>query len=402
MLRLPSAVQQLELSPLSWRIHPALWPAWPRMALLASAAVCVAALTVWVLTPFIAQEWGQAPLDTALSEAQSQLARARTQAAELPGLQTRERDLNQAWASQTQNWPDAQHLPQVVQDLHRLAAQHGVRIDTFKPLPVVLQAPFVEQGVQVHLRAQHAALMDWLADMSQLRAPLRWSQWQVQAAGSDARSGTAPLTSGNPPHTTAAKVAAARAPVLPDVGVGPELSVSLRLAVLRLPTQAELALMRPAPQVAGKAAADQASPPAGPVQEAAGWRALVPASHATQQAATNPFDPQRLLDWFAQRQTDPLMPAWAQRERQREPQWLEQFALEELQLVGQMQQNGQRVALLRVQQRIHPVRVGQYVGPHAGRVLAIDAQSMTLREVYQDEGGQWQQRLVVMHIAGAS
>jgi type IV pilus assembly protein PilP len=91
--------------------------------------------------------------------------------------------------------------------------------------------------------------------------------------------------------------------------------------------------------------------------------------------------------------------AWGERqaglaapERGRDPQVLEQFPLDAMTMVGSLERQGRRTALLRVDQLLYQVQVGQYLGQHQGRVTQILEDRIALRELIPDEAGAWVER----------
>jgi type IV pilus assembly protein PilP len=80
----------------------------------------------------------------------------------------------------------------------------------------------------------------------------------------------------------------------------------------------------------------------------------------------------------------------AQKNRPRQP--LEAFALETMKLVGSVSIKGQPHALIRLDQSIYRVKVGDYMGQNMGRVVAISADEVSLRELVQDGAGAWSER----------
>ena len=76
--------------------------------------------------------------------------------------------------------------------------------------------------------------------------------------------------------------------------------------------------------------------------------------------------------------------------RQREP--LESFPLDNLKMVGNLQQGGSHVALLQADTSLFQVRVGNYVGQNFGRVLKISDSEVAIREIVQDAAGDWVER----------
>jgi len=49
--------------------------------------------------------------------------------------------------------------------------------------------------------------------------------------------------------------------------------------------------------------------------------------------------------------------------------------------------------MLRLEQRVHVLRAGDYLGPELGRVRRIDEQGLWLRELVRDASGRWSEQL---------
>lgn len=78
-------------------------------------------------------------------------------------------------------------------------------------------------------------------------------------------------------------------------------------------------------------------------------------------------------------------------DRRREP--LEAYPLESLQLVGVLTQNRKVHALVRADQNLHQVKVGNYMGQNFGLVTAISESEVTLKELVEDMNGDWVERI---------
>lgn len=76
--------------------------------------------------------------------------------------------------------------------------------------------------------------------------------------------------------------------------------------------------------------------------------------------------------------------------RRREP--LEAYPLDSMRMVGSVEREGRPTALLRVDQLLYQVKVGDYLGQNYGRVVRIDETEVALREVVQDAAGEWIER----------
>ncbi|WP_294771723.1 pilus assembly protein PilP [uncultured Rhodoferax sp.] len=80
--------------------------------------------------------------------------------------------------------------------------------------------------------------------------------------------------------------------------------------------------------------------------------------------------------------------------RRKEP--LEAFPLDTMSLVGSLIKAGQPVALVKVDNLLYQVKVGNYLGPNYGRVTKISETEITLREIVQDAAGEWIERAATL------
>ena len=76
----------------------------------------------------------------------------------------------------------------------------------------------------------------------------------------------------------------------------------------------------------------------------------------------------------------------------RRKELMEAFPLDVMTLVGTMSRAGQPVALVKIDNLLYQVRVGNYLGLNYGRVMKIDESQITLREIVQDSTGDWIER----------
>lgn len=77
-------------------------------------------------------------------------------------------------------------------------------------------------------------------------------------------------------------------------------------------------------------------------------------------------------------------------DRRREP--LEAYPLESMQMVGVLEQGRTVHALVSVNNTLHQVKVGHYMGQNFGVVTAISESEVTLRELVEDVYGDWVER----------
>ena len=82
--------------------------------------------------------------------------------------------------------------------------------------------------------------------------------------------------------------------------------------------------------------------------------------------------------------------------RRKEP--LEAFPLDTMSLVGSITKGGQQVALLKVDNLLYQIKLGNYLGQNYGRVTKISETEVTLREIVQDAVGEWIERVATLQL----
>ena len=82
-------------------------------------------------------------------------------------------------------------------------------------------------------------------------------------------------------------------------------------------------------------------------------------------------------------------------------QYLEQFKIGQLAMVGTLEQRGQRYALIRdVEEGVHRVRAGDYMGSDHGKILDINDTTVELLEIVSDGTGGWVERQRKVSLGG--
>ena len=72
---------------------------------------------------------------------------------------------------------------------------------------------------------------------------------------------------------------------------------------------------------------------------------------------------------------------------------LEAFALENLKMVGTLQQKQQVFALVKApDSSLYRVTAGNYLGQNFGRIVGITETDIKLKEIVQDSGGNWEEK----------
>ncbi len=76
--------------------------------------------------------------------------------------------------------------------------------------------------------------------------------------------------------------------------------------------------------------------------------------------------------------------------RRKEP--LEAYPLDSMALVGSLLPSGRQVALVKVDNLLYQVKVGNYLGQNYGKVTKVTETEVSLREIVQDAAGEWIER----------
>jgi type IV pilus assembly protein PilP len=112
--------------------------------------------------------------------------------------------------------------------------------------------------------------------------------------------------------------------------------------------------------------------------------------------AVEPFGVQKLTVALKQEARQPNSVLASEMNRRKEP--LEAFPLDSMSMVGSLDRNGRRYALLRVDKLIYQVKVGDHLGQNYGRITRIDETQMVLREIVQDAAGEWIERPATLQL----
>ena len=120
-----------------------------------------------------------------------------------------------------------------------------------------------------------------------------------------------------------------------------------------------------------------------------------PEPYSTAQAV-EPFSAQKLSVALKQEARQPNSVLAAELNRRKEP--LEAYPLDSMGMVGSVARRGQPFALLRVDNLLYQVKVGDYLGQNYGRITRIAETEIALREVVQDAAGEWTERPATLQL----
>jgi type IV pilus assembly protein PilP len=139
----------------------------------------------------------------------------------------------------------------------------------------------------------------------------------------------------------------------------------------------------------------QTRPRIAPISEP---KQFIPESYG-QVATIEPFSSQKLTQALKRDSTQAAANgALIAPELARRREALEAFPLDAMTLVGSMTQTGQPVALVKVENLLYQVRLGNYLGQNYGRVGKIAETEVTLREIVQDATGEWIERTATLQL----
>lgn len=112
--------------------------------------------------------------------------------------------------------------------------------------------------------------------------------------------------------------------------------------------------------------------------------------------AVEPFSSQKLTVALKQEARQPNSILSAELSRRKEP--LEAYPLDGMSMVGSLSRQGAPYALLRADNLLYQVKVGDYLGQNYGRITRIGETEITLREIVQDAAGEWIERPATLQL----
>lgn len=107
-------------------------------------------------------------------------------------------------------------------------------------------------------------------------------------------------------------------------------------------------------------------------------------------SGVDPFSNQKLTVALKQEARQPNSMLAAEINRRKEA--LEAYPLDSMSMVGSVVKQGRQYALLRVDNLLYQVKVGDYLGQNYGKITKISETEIALREIVQDAAGEWIER----------
>jgi type IV pilus assembly protein PilP len=118
-------------------------------------------------------------------------------------------------------------------------------------------------------------------------------------------------------------------------------------------------------------------------------KTFIPFAYGVREA-TDPFDPNKLLAELARAAAsdNPLRP-----DAERRKEFLESFPVDSMKMVGIINKAGISYGLLQIDRNVYQVKAGQRLGQNFGQVTGVSEAAISLKEVVQDAGGEWVERM---------
>ena len=113
-------------------------------------------------------------------------------------------------------------------------------------------------------------------------------------------------------------------------------------------------------------------------------------------SGVEPFSTQKLTVALKQEARQPNSLLAAEINRRKEP--LEAYPLDSMIMVGSVSKQGRPYALLRVDNLLYQVKVGDYLGQNYGKITKISETDISLREIVQDAAGEWIERTSALQL----
>ncbi|MDM4767725.1 pilus assembly protein PilP [Pelomonas sp. SE-A7] len=110
----------------------------------------------------------------------------------------------------------------------------------------------------------------------------------------------------------------------------------------------------------------------------------------------DPYSTQKLSVAVKQEASQPNSLLAAELNRRREP--LEAYPLDSMSMVGSLTRQERRYALVKVDNLLYQVKVGDYLGQNFGLVKQISETAITLRELVQDATGDQVERITTLQL----
>lgn len=119
-------------------------------------------------------------------------------------------------------------------------------------------------------------------------------------------------------------------------------------------------------------------------------------------ALIDPFDQQKMILAAARQAQSRASTSSIRPDLDRRREMLEGYPLDQLKMVGTLQQSGTQVALIDAAGQTFMVRRGNYMGQNFGLVTQISETDVDVKEIVQDAAGEWIERPTKLELQEAA
>lgn len=105
--------------------------------------------------------------------------------------------------------------------------------------------------------------------------------------------------------------------------------------------------------------------------------------------ATDPFNNAKVNALAEESKKSPKAASGPRPDLSRRKEVLESFPIENLRMVGAIQQKGAFFAIIKADANLHRVKVGNYLGQNYGKITNISETEVTLQEMIEDGSGEY-------------
>jgi type IV pilus assembly protein PilP len=119
-------------------------------------------------------------------------------------------------------------------------------------------------------------------------------------------------------------------------------------------------------------------------------------------ALTEPFSSQKLVQAIKNDAKGEGNSELIAKERTRRKEPLESYPLDAMSMVGSLVKAGQPMVLVKVDNLLYQVKLGNHLGQNYGLVTKISETEVTLREIVQDAAGEWIERIATLQLQEGS
>lgn len=339
--------------------EPGEWSDPPKlMAYLASALVGF--LCFWFVLLSDAVE-GLAQVQTRYAEMLTEKAQLQTQIAQIKNLRSQKEDIEATVKRLEQALPNRAEMDLLLSDINQMGLSRGLQFESFKPGKEVLHHYHADLPIALRVTGGYQPIASFASDLARLSRIVHLQDINLSM----------------PPPTSYANMTNNNQRQKSSGADDLVLEATIHTYRFLDATEAD-------PK---RAAANKASDVPKRVYEAP--QPFVP-EDVRLGSLHHPFSELRLKDGMGKLNLHITDRMRAELKRTKSP--LENYALDQIVMVGTVTQGGQIHALIRSPDGIHTISQGDYIGVNFGKVIKVTESAVYFREWVQESAGEWVER----------